>query len=128
MKLIDSHCHLNYDYAPKSPADLVREAQAEGVEILMTIGVDFDSFPEVERISAQFPNVFHSVGLHPHEASKWNSESAETLRRAARNPKCRAIGEIGLDYYYEHSEPKVQQQALRAQLDLALELGLPIVV
>jgi TatD DNase family protein len=127
-RLIDSHCHLNYDYDGKTAEDLVREAAANGVEALVTISVDFETHPEVVAISEKFPTVYHTVGLHPHEGSRWKDTDAEYLRQAARHPKCRGIGELGLDYYYDHSEHDQQLLALRNQLNLALEVELPIVV
>jgi TatD DNase family protein len=128
LRLIDSHCHLNYDYDGKTADDLVREAAEAGVESMVTISVDFETHPEVVAISERIPNVFHTVGLHPHEGSRWKDGDADYLRKAAAHPKCRGIGELGLDYYYDHSAHDAQLAALRAQLDLALELRLPIVV
>lgn len=128
LEFIDSHCHLNYDYAPKSVDDLVREAMNEGVSHLITVGVEIDKMGELEEISARYPNVLHTTGMHPHEAIQWREEHAEAVRRQARHPKCRAIGEIGLDYHYDHSDPATQKRVLEMQLDLALELGQPIVV
>lgn len=127
--LIDSHCHLNYDYAPKTPADLVREAGEEGVGHLVSVGVDLDTMPLLESITAAFPNVVHTVGVHPHEAEKWKrGEDEDRLRRHAKHPKCRAVGEIGLDYYYAHSDRASQLAVFRTQWEIALELGLPIVI
>jgi TatD DNase family protein len=128
IQLIDSHCHLNYEYDGKTVDDLVREAADAGVEKLVTICVDFETHPEVVAISEKFPNIYHTVGLHPHEGSRWKKEDADYLRNAARHPKCRGIGELGLDYYYDHSEHSAQIEALRAQLDLALEVEQPIIV
>ncbi len=128
IRLIDSHCHLNYDYDGKTVDDLVREATDAGVEAMVTIAVDFETHPEVVAISEKFPQIYHTVGLHPHEGSRWKDGDAEYLRRAAKHPKCRAIGELGLDYYYDHSLKSEQLGALRAQLELALEVELPIVV
>ncbi len=125
---IDSHCHLNYDYAPKSIEDLVREAASEGVTHLMTIGTDLDSLPKVVEISERFPNVHHTVGVHPHDAVKISEGDIDRLREAAKHPKCRAIGEIGLDTHYEHSPLDVQITQLRQQLDLAVECGLPVII
>lgn len=130
--LIDSHCHLNYDYEGKTAADLVREAQDEGVGMLISIGVDLETLDEVVRVSEQFDNVFHTVGVHPHEAGKTLSLGRDAvvtaLGNGARHPKCVAIGELGLDYYYEHSTHEAQQELLQWQLDLALDCGKPIVV
>jgi TatD DNase family protein len=128
IELLDSHCHLNYEYDGKTVEDLVREAGAVGVGNLVTISVDFETHPEIVAISERFPNVFHTVGLHPHEGSRWKDSDADYLRKAARHPKCRGVGELGLDYYYDHSEHEAQLTALRNQLDLALEVELPIIV
>ncbi len=128
MKWIDSHCHLNYDYAPKSADDLVAEAHSAGVEALINIGVELGTQEAVVRISEQHPSVFHSAGIHPHEAQSLGKEEQSELRRWANHPKCRAIGEIGLDYYYSHSAPDLQMGALEYQLDLARELQLPVVI
>ncbi len=128
MELIDSHCHLNYDYDGKNVETLVREASEVGVSTLVSIAVDLETHPEVVAISERFPQIYHTVGLHPHEGSRWKDGDADTIRRAARHPKCRAIGELGLDYYYDHSLRDEQLRALREQLDLALETAQPIVV
>jgi len=128
LEFIDSHCHLNYDYAPKSVDDLVRDAMNEGVSHFVTVGVEIDKMSELEAISAKYPNVLHTTGMHPHEAIQWRPEHADEVRRQARHPKCRAIGEIGLDYHYDHSDPETQKRVLETQLALALELEQPIVV
>jgi TatD DNase family protein len=127
-QLIDSHCHLNYDYAPKTTDDLVREAALADVRALVTIGTDLKTIAQVQAISEKYPNVFHSVGVHPHDAIDLEDGDFARLEGAAKHPKCRAIGEIGLDYHYDHSPRDVQQKRLEQQLDLALKLGKPIVV
>jgi TatD DNase family protein len=125
---IDSHCHLNYDYLPKSAEDLVREAALEGVTHLMTIGTDLKTLADVVAISEQFENVHHSAGLHPHDAITATREDLQILRQAAKHPKCRAIGEVGLDTHYDHSPLDVQLDRLRAQWEIAAEVGLPLVI
>jgi TatD DNase family protein len=128
LRFIDSHCHLNYDYDGKTVDDLVREAGDVGVDTLVTICVDFESYPEVVGISDRFPNIYHTVGLHPHEGKSWKPSDVELIRAATKHPKCRGIGELGLDYHYD-SSPRVEQMtALLAQLELALETELPVVV
>ncbi|MEO5969167.1 MAG: TatD family hydrolase [Bdellovibrionia bacterium] len=126
--LIDSHCHLNYDYLPKSLEDILGEAQLAGVESLVTIGTDLASIGEIQTISEKYPNVYHTVGVHPHDAVVLKPEDMPILEKAGRHPKCRAIGEIGLDYHYDHSPRDVQKSALKLQLDLARQLGLPVVI
>lgn len=124
----DTHCHLNYDYAPKSVDQLVSEADQAGVKTLVTIGVDPESIATIQDISDRFPSVYHTLGFHPHEAALITDEHLDLVRSKAKHSKCRAIGEIGLDYYYDHSPREVQRRCLDRQLELALELGLPIVI
>jgi TatD DNase family protein len=128
-ELIDSHCHLDYDYAPKGEADLVREAGLAGVSHLITIGVDLNSIDKLPPISARYPNVFHTIGFHPHEAVDFRDEDhSPRLLAAARAPKCRAVGEIGLDYHYDHSPRDVQKRVFDRMLELALEAEQPVVI
>lgn len=128
MKLIDSHCHLNYDFTPKTAAMLVEEAKAAGVENLITIGTDLKSLSEVVALSEQFPDVYHTVGVHPHEARLLADAELAKLRAAASHPKCRAIGEIGLDYFYKHATKEDQLVCVKQQLNIALECNQPVVV
>lgn len=127
-ELIDSHCHLNYDYAPKTADDLIADAKAAGVTTLMTIGVDPQTLAEVQALSTKYPEVFHTVGYHPHDAISVQDDDLIALEKAASHPKCRAIGEIGLDYHYNHSPKDVQIRRLKDQLDIALRLKLPIII
>lgn len=129
MTLIDSHCHLDYDYSPKTTDQIVQEALDQGVTHLVTIGTDWDSLAKIEAIAGKYPQVFFTVGIHPHDTkSITQRQDLDRLKTHAANPKCRAIGEIGLDYYYDHSPPDVQTRWLEAQLDTALELQLPVVI
>src|SRR5437763_316539 len=127
-ELIDTHCHLNYDYAPKSTEDLINEAKAQGVGTLVTIGVDPGSLETVQKISEKFENVYHTMGFHPHDSIDIKDEDLVALEKAAQHPKCRAVGEIGLDYHYDHSPREVQRRQLEAQLELALRVKLPVVI
>lgn len=126
--LIDSHCHLNYDYAPKTVDDLVREARQADVRAMVTIGTDLPSIEQVRAISEKYPDVYHSVGVHPHDAVTLSDSDSRLLEEAALHPKCRAVGEIGLDYHYDHSPREVQRQRLDQQLEIALSVKKPIVI
>jgi TatD DNase family protein len=128
MHLIDSHCHLNYDYAPKDVETLIREAEAAGVEAFVTIGTDLPTIADIQKISEKYENVFHTIGIHPHDANTIEDEHLGVLEKAALHPKCRAIGEIGLDYHYDHSPREVQQKRLEHQLEIALRLKQPVVI
>lgn len=126
--LIDSHCHLNYDYSPKTAEDIVREAEAQGVVALVTIGTEIPTISPIAAISEKFPNVYHTVGVHPHEAITLSDSDLATIESAARHPKCRGIGEIGLDYYYDHSPRDLQKRRLEQQLELAGSLKQPVII
>ncbi len=126
--LIDTHCHLDYDYSPKSQADILREAREAGVSAFITIGVDLGSLDRLPLISEAHADIWHTIGVHPHEAAEVKPGDLERVRLASRHPRCRAIGEIGLDYHYDHSPREVQQKVFRDQLELALEERKPIII
>lgn len=126
--LVDTHCHLNYDYNPKTLDQIIEEARQAGVHQLVTIGTDVNTIPRVQEISEAYDFVFHTIGVHPHDAATLSDADFAKLRQAATHPKCRAIGEIGLDYYYENSPKEQQIDWLKRQLALATELKLPVVI
>jgi TatD DNase family protein len=128
MELIDSHCHLNFDYSPKDEAALIREAQASDIVELITVGTDIGNIPLLEGLSERNAHVHHTVGMHPHDAVDMKDSDLAVLEAASKHPKCRAIGEIGLDYHYDHSPRDVQVRRLRDQLELALAVKLPVVI
>lgn len=120
---VDSHCHLHLCDAP--PADLVRRAVAAGVAWMVCLGTDAAGSEQALALADAHPEVEGAVGLHPHDASRWPEEGgtiADLARRAA------AIGEIGLDFYRDLSPREDQLEALRAQIALAADLDLPVVV
>jgi TatD DNase family protein len=126
--LVDSHCHLDFpDYEGKVD-EVVARARAAGVGVCVSIGTELSRFPGVRAVAEQFADVWCSVGVHPHEAKKELLEDAAPLIAEAGHPKVVAIGETGLDYYYEHS-PKAQQQAnFREHIAAARQTGLPVIV
>jgi TatD DNase family protein len=125
---VDTHCHLDYEGSEKPAAQLVDEALAAGVRTLINIGTDMPTLARVQEASDRFARVYHTVGVHPHEAATVQPGDLEKIREASRHSKCLAIGEIGLDYHYDHSPRDVQRRILDEQLELALERNLPIVV
>ncbi len=126
--LIDSHCHLDFDYEDKSPADLVNQAMENGVKKFITINTEIKRIEGVQKISEEFENVFHTIGVHPHDVSDIEPGDLEKIKVAAQHPKCKAIGEIGLDYYYKNSPIEIQKKQLIEQLNIAIELSLPVVI
>jgi TatD DNase family protein len=126
--LVDSHCHLDFpDYAGKVE-EVVARAQAAGVGVCLSIGTELKRFPGVRAVAEKFPNVWCSVGVHPHEAEKELQDDEAALIREASHPKVVGIGETGLDYYYEHSPRVPQQQNFRAHIAAARQTGLPVIV
>ncbi len=128
MRLIDSHCHLDFpDFAEELDA-VVERAHAAGVERLITIGTRIDRAARVAEIAERYDGVFFTVGTHPHEAAAETASNFAAMRRFAAHPKCVGIGEAGLDYHYNYAPPEVAQRVFRGQIALARELGLPIVI
>lgn len=126
--LVDSHCHLNM-VAEKGIAidDAVQAAQDNGVGVLLTICTHMKEAEEVIAIAERYPNVYATVGIHPHTADKEEAEH-DTLLKYASHPKVIGLGETGLDYYYENSSRENQQRSFHTHCSIARETGLPVVV
>ena len=125
---VDSHCHLDFpDYAGQVDA-VVGRAEAAGVGVCLTIGTELKRFPGVKAVAEKFPNVWCSVGVHPHESEKELLDDEAALIREASHPKVVGIGETGLDYYYEHSPRGPQQANFRSHIAAARQTGLPVIV
>jgi len=125
--IIETHCHLDY-LAQETMHEELRAICEAGVERIVTIAVSPDNLSTVLDLCDGHENIWGTQGIHPHEASSWNTSVAQAVARGAAHHKVVAIGEIGLDYYYEHASPKAQTEAFEAQLALAAELDLPVVI
>ena len=126
-RIIETHCHLDY----LSGAELestMSKSRAVGIDRVITIAVSRDNQQVVQEIASQYDDVWCTQGLHPHEAATWDAKFNDELKQRARDPKVVAVGEIGLDYYYEHSDPKTQITAFERQLDVAIETQKPVVI
>ena len=124
---IDAHCHLQLDDRGLTPKESVDRALEAGVERMVCIGTDLATSREAVRLAGEFPEVWATVGLHPHDASKLADEW-DGLVGLAGADRVVGIGEAGFDLYYRHSEPDAQEEAFRAQVRLAVERGLPLVI
>ncbi len=125
--MIDSHTHLFLCERPE--AEVVAAAREAGVERMLNVGLDADSNELAIAGAARHEGVFAAVGCHPTEAEGFDDARAEQIvRLAAENEKVRAIGETGIDYYRESAGPADQRRAFEAQIDIARERGLPIVI
>ena len=126
--LIDSHCHLDFpELAGDEPGVLAR-AKAAGVAGMLTIGTRLDQFEQVRAIAERHANIWCSVGVHPHEAKEEGQHTPDRLIEATRHPKVVAIGETGLDFYYEHSPRDEQAESFRTHIAAARKTGLPLIV
>jgi TatD DNase family protein len=128
VRLIDSHCHLDFpDFVDELDA-IVGRARAAGVERMITIGTRIDKAAQAAEIAERYDDVFFTVGTHPHEAAGAQASDFDSMRRFADHAKCVGIGEAGLDYHYNHAPPDVARRVFRGQIGVARELGLPIVI
>lgn len=126
--LVDSHCHLDFPDFAEERAAIVARAKAAGVERMVTISTRVKRFPEILEIAEEFPEVYCSVGTHPHNADEELDVTAAELVRLAAHPKVVAIGEAGLDYFYDKAPREAQAKGLRTHIAAARETGLPLVI
>ncbi len=128
--LVDSHCHLDPQYFPAGPAEALRRAEEAGVSGFVVIGVGSDLGParSAVAVAEARPRTFAAVGVHPHDASTWNPALHEELAALAARDAVVAVGEIGLDYHYDHSPREVQRAVFARLIGLAREMNKPIVV
>ena len=125
--IIETHCHLDY-IAPEDIEAELAEIAAAGVERVVTIAVSPDNLETVAELAAQHDTVWCTQGIHPHEADHWNDHVAQRVRRGALAPRTVGVGEMGLDYHYDHGDKSAQRQAFEQQLQIAGELDLPVVI
>ncbi|MEJ5186754.1 MAG: TatD family hydrolase [Candidatus Geothermincolales bacterium] len=126
IELTDTHAHL--DLLGEDLAEVVVRAKDAGVTRIVTVGIDIPSSRKALEIARMLPEVYATVGVHPHSADELDGKALDELREMATDPRVVAIGETGLDYYRDLSPRDLQKKAFLAQLELALELSLPLVV
>ncbi|GGG70966.1 TatD family hydrolase [Edaphobacter dinghuensis] len=132
MPLIDSHAHL--DFYTEDRQEVLRRAFAAGIDTILAIGIGegpdtMHQALEIAHAGTGQPQIYASVGIHPQEAARADSEALAKLAKLAADPKCIAIGEIGLDYYHvENPEPPIQKQAFIAQMEIAAAAKKPILI
>ena len=126
--LVDSHCHLDFpDFAGDLDA-IVGRAAAAGVGRIVTISTRVRRLGELLAITERFPNVYCSVGTHPHHADEEDGIGADELVELTKHPKVVALGEAGLDYFYDNGSPQAQERGFRAHIAAARATGLPLVI
>ena len=128
MSLIDSHCHLNYEGLADRQEEVLAAARARGVQGFLNISTRQKEWGEVVGAAERHPDVWASIGVHPHEADAHPDLGAAALVEAAAHPRVIAIGECGLDYYYDKSDRAAQRERFGAHIEAARQTGLPLVV
>lgn len=127
--IIDSHAHLDYAQLSEDLEAVLARANDAGVSHVITIGVKLTTAAMPKKIAEAYENVWCSVGVHPHQAgSEPDAANIAAIRVAANHPKCVAIGEAGLDYFYDYAPRQAQADSFRTQIRAARDLGLPIIV
>ncbi|RJT38595.1 TatD family deoxyribonuclease [Mesorhizobium waimense] len=126
--LVDSHCHLDFPDFAEERAAIVARALAAGIGRMVTISTRVKRFNQILEIAKSFDDVYCSVGTHPHNAAEELDVTTADLVRLSAHPKVVAIGEAGLDYFYDHAPREAQAQGLRTHIAAARETGLPLVI
>ena len=126
MELFDSHCHLEDERFQGEVEDVLARMAEAGVNRCILASSDMPTGTKIVGLADQYPQVYGMVGFHPHEASQFREEDLEQMAQWLKHDKIVGVGEIGLDYYYDHSPRDVQRQVLERQLDFALEQNVPV--
>ncbi|MBX7174936.1 MAG: TatD family hydrolase [Pyrinomonadaceae bacterium] len=133
MNLIDSHCHIDGEQFDADRSEVISRAQNAGVKAMLVVGTgdaaEFDNFARVVRLADSHQNIFCSIGVHPHDAKTFGKvEEGKLVELAKSSPNVIGWGEIGLDYYYDHSPRDVQREVFIRQIRIARDLNLPIII
>lgn len=124
----DTHAHYDSSKFSVDRDEVIRAVYESGVSLIVDPGDTLERSADVVALANQYDCVYAAVGVHPEEYETWADDTVDRLRELAKNPKVVAIGEIGLDYYWDKEHTELQKQMFRAQIELALELALPIIV
>lgn len=126
--LFDTHAHLDDRQFKEDQGLVIERARRAGVELIVNVGYNIASARQTVELTRKYDFIYGTVGMHPHDAKDLDGEGIRVLKQLAQDPKIVAIGEIGLDYYWNHSPHDVQQRVFRRMIDLAREVKLPIVI
>jgi TatD DNase family protein len=128
MSLIDSHCHLDDKQFHRDREAVIQRARVAGIELMLAIGSGPPDLEAGLRLAEAWPEIYATVGVHPHDAARADESTWARLAELLRRPKVLAVGEIGLDYHYDFSPRPAQREAFIQQLRLAREAGKPVVI
>lgn len=125
---VDSHCHLEMEEYDADRKRVIERSAKEGVRYILTVATEERYFPKAQELVDAYPMVYGALGIHPHNSKEYNERVSSAVRRYASGEKFVAYGEIGLDFYRNYAPRETQVKAFRAQIELARELSLPIIV
>lgn len=125
---IDSHAHLDDPRFDQDRESIIESLREDGIDMVINIGADKESSLSTLELAKKYDHIYAVAGVHPHSASELEEDGLDWLREIAKEDKIVAIGEIGLDFYYDNSPRDIQRKWFKAQIQLAKELGLPVVI
>jgi TatD DNase family protein len=128
MRIVDSHCHLDFDVFKEDFPLVLQRAEEADVTVMQTICTKISQFEEIKKIAEKYDNIYCSVGIHPNEVEKEEHATAERLVQYANHPKVIGLGETGLDYYYENSARDLQIKAFKEHIKASRITGIPLIV
>ncbi|WP_300410044.1 TatD family hydrolase [Lagierella sp.] len=126
--IIDSHAHLDDEKFNEDRDELLEELKKKNIAYVINPSSDMASSERVVKLSQKYPNIFAAIGIHPHDAETYKEGDLDKLKELSKSEKVVAIGEIGLDYYYDNSPREIQKKIFKKQLMLASELDLPVII
>ena len=127
--IVDSHCHLDTVNLYNELDEVVKRASINNVKHLLTICTTLESFEKIKLITQKYKNIYGTFGIHPHESEKYQQiDSNFILNTKRKHSKIVGIGETGLDFYYNHSDKKIQKKSFIEHIKAASELGIPVIV
>ena len=125
---IDTHAHLFYPNFNGELDEVISRANQNEVDYILVPATDLKTSEQVVELTKKYEMVYGSVGVHPHDTKDWDSSLISEIEKLTKNKKIVAIGEIGLDYYYDFSPKEKQIEAFKSQIELALKLDLPVII
>jgi TatD DNase family protein len=125
--IIETHCHLDY-LDDEQLGETLQRSREVGIERIITIAVSPGNLDTVRELTRRDPSIWGTQGIHPHEAESFDSQVEERIRQGCADTRILAVGEIGLDYYYDHADRAVQRSVFERQLQLAVDLDMPVVI
>jgi TatD DNase family protein len=126
--IVDTHCHLDLNSFDEDRDQVIDRARESGVTRILNPGINLDSSQSAVKLAEKYAEVYAAVGVHPNDGLSWGVGTKSRLHDLAAHPKVVAIGEIGLDYYRDHTPHELQKRIFQEQLDLAAEVNLPVVI